>query len=160
MLHPSRPVIASRQIPPISWGSKLRPHSRSSEERMVKCQQADEKLKAQSTKSEPTSPTKVLEIAWWVTPPPGFLRVMACLWKDPLLEKACEVPPDPLWIAAVMEPTVVMLSASCIVKDEASGVTYRHCDHFCGASGPQWPWAGDPNQWTHHRGCHRPHMMN
>ena len=49
---------------------------------------------------------------------------MACLWKDPLLEKACEVPLDPLQIAAVVEPTMATMSASCIVKDEATGVTY------------------------------------
>ena len=64
VLHPSRPVIATGQIPPISQGSKWRPHSRSLGERMVQCQWADEELKVQSTKSEPTSPTKVLEIAW------------------------------------------------------------------------------------------------
>ena len=32
--------------------------------RMAQCQRADEELKVQSTKSEPTSPMKVLEIAW------------------------------------------------------------------------------------------------
>ena len=39
-------------------------------------------------------------------------------------EKACEVPPDPLRIAAVMEPTVATMSASCIIKDKVTGVTY------------------------------------
>ena len=91
---------------------------------MVQCQWADEELKAQSTKSEPTSPMKALEFAQQVTPPPGFLGVMACLQKNPSPEKAHEVPLDPLWIAAVMEPTMVTMSASCIVKDEATGVTY------------------------------------
>ena len=124
VLHPSRPVVAAGQIPPISWGSKERPHSQSYGERMVQCQQADEELKVQSTKSEPTSPMKVLEIAWRVTPSPGFLGVTACLWKDPLLEKAHEVPPDPLRIAEVVGPTMATMSASCIVKDEAMGVTY------------------------------------
>ena len=33
-------------------------------------------------------------------------------------------PPDPLQIAAVIEPTVVMMSACCIVKDKATRVTY------------------------------------
>ena len=91
---------------------------------MVQCQWADEELKAQSTKSEPTTPTKILEIAQWVTPPPGFLGVMAYLQKSPLPEKAHDVPLDPLQIAAVMEPTVLTMSASCIVKDKATGVTY------------------------------------
>ena len=91
---------------------------------MTQCQRADEELKVQSTKSEPTSPTKALEIAWQVTPPLGFLGVIACLQKDPLPEKAHEAPPDPLQIAAVMEPSVVIMSASCIVKAKATGVTY------------------------------------
>ena len=91
---------------------------------MVQCQQADEELKVQNTKSEPSSATKVLEIALQVKPPPGFLGVMACLQKDPLPEEAHKVPQDPLRIAAVVEPTMVTMSASCIVKDEATGVTY------------------------------------
>ena len=49
---------------------------------------------------------------------------MACLQRSPSPEKACDVPPDPLQIVAVMEPTVAMMSTSCIVKDEATGVTY------------------------------------
>ena len=124
VLHPSSLVIAARQIYPISQGSKGRPHSRSSRERMAWCQRAEEELKVLSTKSEPTSPMKEQEIAQWVTPTPCFLGVTACLQKDPLPEKACEVPPDPLWIAAVMEPTMATRGASCIVKDEATGVTY------------------------------------
>ena len=91
---------------------------------MVQCQWADEELKVQSTESEPTSPMKVLEIAWQVTLPPDFLGVMACLRKDPSPEEAHEVPPDSLRIAAVVEPTMATMSASCIVKDEAMGVTY------------------------------------
>ena len=46
VLHPSRPVIATGQIPPISWDSKQRPCSRSSGKRMVQHKQADEELKA------------------------------------------------------------------------------------------------------------------
>ena len=124
VLHPSWLVIATRKIPPISQGSKGRPHSRSSGERIVQCQWTDEELKAQNIKSEPTSPTKVLEIAQWVTPPPGFLEVTACLWRSPSPEMAHGVPPDPLEIAAVMEPTMATMSVSCIIKDKASRVTY------------------------------------
>ena len=121
VLHPSWLVIATGQIPPMSQGSRQRPHSRSSGQRIVQHQQADEELKAQNIKSEPTSPMRVLETAQWMTLPPGFLGVTACLWRSPLLEKACEVPPDPLQIAAVMEPTMATMSPSCIIKDEAMG---------------------------------------
>ena len=88
---------------------------------------------------------KALEIAQQVTLPQGFMGVATYLWRDPSLEKAHEVPPDPLRIAAVMKPTVATMSASCIIKDEVMRVTYIHCDHFCGASGSQWPQAGEPN---------------
>ena len=94
VLHPSRPVVAAGQIPPISQGSKQRPLSQSSGKRMVQHQWADE-LKVQSTKSKPTSLTKALEIAQWVTLPPGFLGATACLQRDPSPEKACEVSPGP-----------------------------------------------------------------
>ena len=79
----------------------------------------------------------MLEIAWQVTPPPGLLGVMACLWKDPFLEEAHVVPQDPLRIAAIVEPTMVTMSASCIVKGEAMRVTYMDTmTTSCRASGP------------------------
>ena len=59
-----------------------------------------------------------------VTPPPGFQGVMTCLQRDPLPLDAHEAPPDPLQLAAVVEPTVATMSASCIVKDKATGMTY------------------------------------
>ena len=162
VLHPSSPVVAARQIPPFSQGSKWRHHSRSSGERIVQCQWADETLKAQNINLEPTSPTRVLDVAWHVTPPPGFQGVMACLQRSPSSEKACDIPPDPLQIAAVMEPTMVaMMSTSCIVKDKATGVTYM--DTIATSMGRvalSGPETGDPNQGAHHRGHHRPHMMN
>ena len=64
---------------------------------------------------------KALEIAQQATLPPGFLGVTACLQRDPSLEKDCEVLPDPLRIAAVVEPTMATMSASCIIKDEVMG---------------------------------------
>ena len=50
---------------------------------------------------------------------------MACLQRDPLPKEAHKAPPDPLQIAAVIEPTVVTMSTSRIVKDRATGVTYK-----------------------------------
>ena len=40
------------------------------------------------------------------------------------------------------------------------GNLYGYHNHFHGESGPQWPWAEDPNQGAHYRGHHRPHLMN
>ena len=52
------------------------------------------------------------------------MGVTACLQRDPLLKKVHEVPQDPLSMAAVLAPTTATVSVSCIVKDEATGVTY------------------------------------
>ena len=57
-------------------------------------------------------------------PPPGFTGVTACLQRDPSPEKVHEVHQDPLRMAAVLGPTMATMSASCIIKDEAMGVTY------------------------------------
>ena len=63
VIHSSRPVATTRQLPFISQGPKQRPHSWSSGERMVQWQQPNE-WKVQITKSEPPSPTKELEMVW------------------------------------------------------------------------------------------------
>ena len=81
-------------------------------------------LKMQVTKSEPSSPTRELEVVWQVTPPPGFTGVTACPWRDQLPEKVYKLPQDLLRMAAVLGPTVATMCASCIVKDKATGVTY------------------------------------
>ena len=65
-----------------------------------------------------------MEIAWQVMTLPGFIRVTACLQRDQLPEEVCKVPQDLLRIAAVVAPTIPTMSTSCIVKDEAMGVTY------------------------------------
>ena len=49
---------------------------------------------------------------------------MTYLQEDPLLVDALKAPTDPLQLTAVMEPTMATMSASCIVKDNATGVTY------------------------------------
>ena len=49
---------------------------------------------------------------------------MTCLQRDPLPVDTHEASPDPLQLAAVVEPTVMTMNASCIVKDKATGMTY------------------------------------
>ena len=91
---------------------------------MAQYQRAEEQI--ENTRSEPTSPTGMLESLWQVTPPPGFWGVMICLQRDLAPVDAHEAPPDPLQLAVVMEPTVVTMSTSCIMKDEATGMTYMN----------------------------------
>ena len=59
-----------------------------------------------------------------MTLPPGFLGVMACLGRDQSPEGVCEVSPDLLTAGVMLAPGVVTMSASHIVKDEVTGVTY------------------------------------
>ena len=124
VLHPSRPVTATRQVPLIPRESRWRPCSKSSRGRRAQHQWAEEQLQVQHTRSDPTSPIGLLETAWQVTPPLGFQGVTSCLWRDPLPVAAHEAPLDPLQLPAVVEPTVAMMSASCIVKDKATRITY------------------------------------
>ena len=91
---------------------------------MAQQQRAEEKLKIENMRSESTLPTSALEITQQVIPPPGFLGVMACLCRDPLPVDVHEAPPDPIKIAAMVEPTAVTMSASCIMKDKATWITY------------------------------------
>ena len=63
---------------------------------MAQCQRAEEQLQIPNASSEPTLPTGTLETAWQVTPPPGFLGVMACLQRDPLPVDAYKALLDPL----------------------------------------------------------------
>ena len=44
--------------------------------------------------------------------------------EGPIAKKVHKVPQDPLRMAAVLVPTVATMSASCIIKDKAMGVTY------------------------------------
>ena len=75
-----------------------------------------------TTQSEPPSPTKELGVVQRAMPPPGFARVTACLQRDQAPEGVSN--PDTLRMAVLSGPTVVTMSASCIVKDEVTGVMY------------------------------------
>ena len=142
VIHPSTLVTATRQIPSISQSSKWRPCSKSSGERMAWCWRVEEQV--QNMRSEPTLPMGMLGTLHQVMPPPGFWGVMTCLWGDPLPVDAPEAPLDPLQLAAVMKPTVPTMSTSCIVKDEATGVTYM--DTMTTSVG--WVALSGPNQGT------------
>ena len=142
VIHPSRLVTAAGQIPLISQSSKQRPHSKSSGERMAWHWRVEEQV--QNMRSEPTLPTGMLETSQQVMLPPGFWGATTCLWGNPLLVNVPEAPLDPLQLAAGKEPTVATMSASCIVKDEATGVTYM--DTMTTSMG--WVALSGPNQGT------------
>ena len=73
VLHPSRSIVTTGQIPPLSRGLRQRPHSWHLGERLVWHPQTKE-LSMLTSQSEPPLPTKELEVAWWAMLPPGVLR--------------------------------------------------------------------------------------
>ena len=117
VLHPSQPMVAAGQIPCLLRGLRLR------EEMPVWIPQT-ERPKATTTPQETPSPTQELEVAWQVTPPSGFLGMIACLRRYHLPEGAHKVPPDPLVVGVMSAPGVATMSTSHLVKDEVTGVTY------------------------------------
>ena len=58
------------------------------------------------------------------TPPCGFVGVMACLHMLELMELDQEVPGGTLSVGLVLAPGISSISSSCMVKDEATGLTY------------------------------------
>ena len=60
--HPSRPIVATGQIPPLLRGPRQRSHSQSLGEGLVQLPQTEE-LRISTTQSEFPSPTKELEVA-------------------------------------------------------------------------------------------------
>ena len=123
VLHPSRPVVATGHIPPLSTGVKWGPHSWSLRERLVWHLQTNE-LRVSATQSESPSPTRESDVVWQAMLPPGIIGVAACLWRDQSPKEVCEVPPDPLRVAVLSGPAMATMSTSCIVKDEVMGATY------------------------------------
>ena len=123
VLHPSKPKVAAGQIPSLSRGPRLRPHSWSSGGGMVQTPQIEEPG-VMSTQPESPQPTKELGIVWQVMLPPGFPGVTVCLWRDQLMEGIFKVPQDPLTIEVISVHAVAMMSASHIMRDEVTGVTY------------------------------------
>ena len=59
-----------------------------------------------------------------ITLPLGFNRVTACLQRDSSLLAPIETPPKTRWPDILPEPMVTTMYATCLVWDEAIGVTY------------------------------------
>ena len=87
------------------------------------CQRAEEQVQAGQAEGDSSLPGS-LELPHVVAPPLGFKKVMACRQEDPLPVTPLEVRLEFTQPEAVVEPAVAMMCASCVVQDEASGVTY------------------------------------
>ena len=134
VLHPSRPVVVTGQIHPLSRGPRWRPCSWSMGEGLVQIPQTEEPS-VLTTQSEPPSPTKELEIAPRATWPPGFARLTACLQRDQPPEGVSD--PDALSMAVLTEPTVANHEHQLHCKRWGDGDNlHGHCDHLGGEGDP------------------------
>ena len=59
-----------------------------------------------------------------VSLPPGFKGDAACLLRDSPSPAPIDTPPEVRQPDMLTKPTVTMMYATCIVQDEATGVTY------------------------------------
>ena len=122
VLHPSQPVVATRDIP---WPTRT-PKSR------VEGRQIPHMISMKLPVSLPKTPTQpqpspsvhALTLAWPLTPPQGFARVITCLHVPELVEVDLELPVGLLPVELVAATGFASMSSSCIIKDELMGVIY------------------------------------
>ena len=81
--------------------------------------------------------------------------------EGPVARRGLQVPPDPLMIGVMLAPGVATMSASLIVKDEVTGVTYMDTVttsvERVALSGPE---TGDLSQGTYNTGHNGPHLRS
>ena len=123
MLHPSRPIFATGETSPLPIAPKRRSHSQSLGGGLIR-QPQTEGPGVSTTQSKLPSPTNKEEVIWQMMPPPGFLGVTACLWRDQLMGGVCKLPVGPSMIEVILAPAVAIMSMSHIVRDEVTRVTY------------------------------------
>ena len=120
VLHPSQPVVAAGEMHQPSKAS--RPKVGSSQlSQMITIKPPASPPKT-PTPPKPSLPVQALVL---VQPPTllcGFSGVMTCLWMPELVE--LEAPMGTMPIGLVVIPGISTMSTSCIVRDEATGITY------------------------------------
>ena len=137
VLHPSQPVMAAREIPQTSKTSK--PRVGPIQLPQILPVKPPASLPKASTPPKPSSPVQALALIWPPTLLHGFAGVTACLQTPELVEVALELPLGTMPIGVVVAPGISTVSTSCIMRDEATGITYM--DTVTTSSwegGPQW----------------------
>ena len=77
------------------------------------------------------SSPKPMEAVQKVAPPPGFKEVMACLGRDPSPVTALKATLEPLELEMPIKRAIATMCTSCIVQDEAMGITYMDTVTTC-----------------------------
>ena len=120
VLHPSRPVITVGETPQPTWTSRLR--GRSCQLSWMIPVKSPICLPKASSPAEPSPLARALMLVRPSTPPCGFAGVMACLKMLEVIEVDQELPI--MSMGLVMTPGISSISSSCVVKDDATGLTY------------------------------------
>ena len=122
VLHPSRPVMATGDIPQLTRTPRLKV-GLSQLSRMIPIKPPVSPPRT-PTPPQPSPSTQALALVWLPTPPLGFSGVTACLHTPELVEVDLEVPVGAMPIRLVATPGISSVSSSCIVKDGIMGITY------------------------------------
>ena len=122
VLHPSQPVVATREIPQPMKTS--RPRVESSQPSSMIPIKPPVSLPRIHTPPKPSLLPKALVLVQPPTLPCGFSGVTACLRMPELVEVNLEPPIGTMPIGLVATLGISSMSASHIVRDEVTGVTY------------------------------------
>ena len=124
IIHPTWLVAPARWTPWNLGELRWHHHSQSLGGRRAQCWQAEECIMAEEGESGLSSSWESPLPDPGVAPPPGFREVVACLMRDPPSLAPIEALPETRLPNVIVGPAVATLSATWIVQDEATGVTY------------------------------------
>ena len=122
ILHPSRPVLATGEIPEPATMLKSKGRIR----QLTQTIPIIPPLCLPKALSPPASspPARALALKWLPTLPQGFTRVMACLKTPEVVEVGWEMPMGSMSIGLVSTPSISSVSSSHVVQDDMMGLVY------------------------------------
>ena len=157
VLHPSRPIVAARQIPPSSKGQRQMPCSKSLGEGLVQLPQTEE-----------------LRVDHPVGTPLAYQGVGGCLtsdattwfcWHNCMFAEGSTIRRGP-WLRLIENGSTIRACHSnheCQLhckRQGDRGNLHGHHNHLSGVGDPQWPQTGGLGPGSYNTGCHRPHLRS
>ena len=122
VIHPSRPVVAAGETPQPT--AMLRAKRRTLQlSRTISISSPPKPPKAPSPPRSPPL-ARTLALVRLPTPPRGFAGVVACLKTPEVVEVDQGMPMGPISIGMVLNPSLLSISSSRVVKDDTMGLVY------------------------------------
>ena len=122
VVHPSQPVVAAGETPQLTATLKVKRRTLQLT-RTISISPSSKPPKAPSPAKSPL-PARTLALVRLPTPPHGFARVVACLKTPELVEVDQEMPVGAMSIGMVLNPGLLSVSSSWVVKDDTMGLVY------------------------------------